>query len=104
MRDEWRKMDTAAVIPDYLSPKPGKYTSYRYPQAVNDSTVIAVKSGLQDINSLVSVTNGKEKRLCYLGTINSRLNLAGNKVYWTEIVPACVGLTENYSVIKQYDL
>lgn len=104
LRKEWRKMDTAAVIPDYLSPKPGKYTSYRYPQAVNDSTVIAIKSGLQDINSLVSVTNGKEKRLCYLGTINSRLNLAGNKVYWTEIVPGLRWTHENYSVIKQYDL
>lgn len=104
LRDEWEKMDTAAVTPAFLSPKPKMYASYRYPQAVNDSTIVAVKSGIQDINSLVSVTNGKEKRLCYLGTINSRLNLAGKRLYWTEIVPGLRWTHENYSVIKQYDL
>lgn len=104
LRNEWAKMDTGVVVPDYLSPLPKRYASYRYPQALNDSTVIAVKSGLEDINSLVSVTNGKEKRLCYLGSINSRLALAGNRVYWTEIVPGLRWTHENYSVLKQYDL
>lgn len=104
LRDEWMKMDTGVITPNYLSPLGKKYTSYRYPQAVNDSTVIAVKSGIQDINSLVSVTNGKEKRLCYLGSINSRLNRVGNRVYWTEIVPGLRWTHENYSVLKQYDL
>ena len=47
---------------------------YRYPQPINDSIVIAVKSGLKDINSLVIINNGREKHLDYIGSINSRLS------------------------------
>ncbi|WP_455639064.1 hypothetical protein [Parabacteroides sp.] len=104
LRNEWTGLDTSVIAPDYLSPEKKLYTSYRYPQVVDDSTVIAVKSGLQDINSLVSITNGREKRLCNLGSINSRLNLSGKRLYWTEIVPGLRWTHENYSVLKQYDL
>lgn len=104
LRDEWEKQDTALLAPSYLSPEVKSYTSYRYPQVLNDSTVIAVKSGLKELNSLVMLTNGKEKRLSYLGRINSRLNLRNGRVYWTEVVPGLRWTHENYSVLKQYDL
>lgn len=104
LKDQWIKLDTAIITPSYLSPDAKSYTSYRYPQVLNDSTVIAVKSGLQELNSLVSLTNGKERRLSYLGRINSRLHLRGNCLYWTEIVPSLRWTQENYSVLKQYDL
>lgn len=102
-KDEWKKQDTGYVLPGYISPSVKKYTSYRYPQAVNDSTILAVKSGIQDINSLVSITNGKEKRLSYIGNINSRLILNNNRAYWTEIVSGLRWTHENYSVLKYYD-
>lgn len=104
LRDEWEKTDTAVISPTYLSPVVKEYTSYRYPQILSDSTVIAVKSGLKDINSLIEITNGKEKRLTYIGSINSRLNLHGKRIYWTEIVPGLRWTHENYSVLKCYDL
>ena len=103
LRDEWKKQDTAVLVPSYLSPAKDKYTSYRYPQLLNDSSVIAVKSGLEDLNSLVLLTNGKEKRLSYIGRINSRLNLRNGQVFWTEIVPGLRWTHENYSVLKRYD-
>lgn len=104
LREEWVKQDSGVIAPGYLSPSVKKYTSYRYPQIVNDSTVIAVKSGLQDINSLVELTNGEEKRLTYIGSINSRLHLCNNRLYWTEIVPSIRWEQESYSVLKSYDL
>lgn len=104
LRQEWKKLDTCAIAPAYLSPATKAYTSYRYPQALNDSTVITVKSGLKDINSLVSITNGKEKRLSYIGNINSRIDLHNKRIYWTEIVPGIRWTHENYSVLKCYDL
>lgn len=104
LKNEWIKQDTAVLVPSYLSQEVKRYTSYRYPQALNDSTVIVVKSGLHDLNSLVMLTNGKEKRLSYIGRINSRLNLRNGRVYWTEIVPGIRWTHENYSVLKQYDL
>lgn len=104
LKSEWEKQDTGVVHPAYLSPAAKSYTSYRYPQALNDSAVIAVKSGLKDLNSLVLLAGGKEKRLTYIGSINSRLHLAGGRLYWTEIVPGLRWAHENYSVLKCYDL
>lgn len=103
LKDEWEKQDTGYNMPDYISPPVKKHTSYRYPQAVNDSVTVAVKSGIQDINSLVSIINGKEKRLSYIGNINSRIVLNNNRVYWTEIVAGLRWTHENYSVLKYYD-
>lgn len=104
LREEWKKQDTAIIVPEYLSPANKTYTCYRYPLAINDSVIIAVKSGLKDINSLVTISNGKEKRLSYIGSINSRLDFQNNRIYWTEIVPGIRWTHENYSVLKYYDL
>ena len=104
LQEEWKQQDTCSVTPTYLSPTPTSYTSYRYPQAVNDSVVIAVKSGLKDINSLVMLTNGAEKRLSYIGRINSRLNIRNNRIYWTENVSGLRWTHQNYSELKYYDL
>jgi hypothetical protein len=104
LREEWEKQDTGVIHPGYLSPAVHTYTSYRYPQALNDSVVLAVKSGLKDLQSLVLLTNGKEKRLTYTGNINSRLHLRNQRVYWTEIVPSLRWSLKNYSVLKCLDL
>lgn len=104
LRSEWKKQDSCTITPTYHSPAVKAYTSYRYPLAINDSVVIAVKSSMKDINSLVMFTNGKEKRLSYIGNINSRTDFRNNRIYWTEIVPGLRWTHENYSVLKCYDL
>lgn len=104
LREGWEKQDSSFVTPQYLSPTASSYTSYRYPQAVNDSVVIAVKSGLKDLNSLVMLTHGKEQRLTYIGNINSRLDYHNQRIYWTEHVPGLRWTHRNYSVLKYYDL
>ncbi|MDR2969653.1 MAG: hypothetical protein LBV32_08635 [Tannerellaceae bacterium] len=104
LRDEWTALDSGHIVPDYVSQTPRQYTSYRYPQAIDDTTFIAVKSSLHEINSLVMFINGKEKHLAWLGNINSRLNLHNGRVYWTENVSGIRWTHENYSEIKQYDL
>ena len=103
LKNEWEKQDTGVVVPSYSSPEAKKYTSYRYPQLLNDSTIIAVKSSLDDLNYLVLLTDGKEERLTYIGRINSRLHIRNGHVYWTEIVPGIRWTHENYSVLKRYD-
>lgn len=104
LRKEWERQDTSVLVPSYLSPVKKKYTSYRYPQFLDDSSVVAIKSGLSDLNSLVLLTAGKEKHLSYIGRINSRLILRDGQAYWTEIVPGLRWTHENYSVLKRYDL
>ena len=89
---------------NYITPETKKYTSYHYPQVLDDSSMIAVKTGLDDIGSLVIVKDGEEKRLCYLGNISSRIILNHNRVYWTEYVPGVRWTHENYSELRYYDL
>ncbi|MDR1222902.1 MAG: hypothetical protein LBL07_08515 [Tannerella sp.] len=88
----------------YVTPETGKYTSYNYPQILDDGSMIAVKTALDEIGSLVIVKDGVEKRLCYLGSINSRIILNHNRVYWTENVSGVRWTHENYSELKYYDL
>jgi len=103
LKDEWEKLD-AGSTPGYISPTMKNYTSYRYPQSLNESTVIAVKSNLSDINALVKIEQGREERLTYIGTINSRLSLSKNRIYWSESVSGLRWTHENYSEVKYYDL
>ncbi|MBP9507466.1 MAG: hypothetical protein KBE85_06035 [Bacteroides sp.] len=104
LKKEWTKLDSAAVSPTYLSPDTKNYTSYQHLQILNDSTLIAIKSSLKEINSLVTVRNGKEQRLSYIGNINSGLNLSNGCIYWTEYTPGMRWTHENYSVLKRYDM
>lgn len=103
LRREWEKLDSCTLTPNYLSTSSKDYTSYRYPQVINDSVIVALKSSLKDINALVAFIDGKEKRLSYIGNINSRLNFRNNRLYWTEIIPSARWTHENYSVLKSYD-
>lgn len=108
LEKEWQAQDSiyqATALPiDYLTPETKEYTTYKYPQITADSSVISVKTCLSDINSLVMVKGGVEKRLTYLGSLSSRIILKNNRVYWTEYVPGLRWSHENYSVLKYYDL
>lgn len=104
LKEEWDRQLTPADPLHYLSPAKKMYTTYNYPQAIDSRRVVAVKSGLQAINSLVSLEDGHEKCLCWLGNINSPLRLSGNRIYWTEYVSGLRWTHENYSLLKYYDL
>jgi hypothetical protein len=104
LRKEWESRDTAYVTPHYHTPETKRYTSYKYPQAWNDSTVIAVKSSLSDLPSIVSLTGSREKRLTYIGTLRSKIAVDNNRVYWIENVPGMRWEHENHSAVKYYDL
>lgn len=108
LEKEWKKQENEYIqsgfSPTYLSPATRQYNSYKYPQALNDVTVLAVKSNLRDINALVKIENTREERLTYMGNINSRIILNNNQVYWTEYVSGLRWAHQNYSVLKCYDL
>lgn len=105
---EWREQEDAwrlrGTRPAYLSPAGGRYNAYKYPQALNDSVVLAVRSNFKDLTALVMIEKGREKRLAYLGDINSRIVLSNRRVYWTEYVPGLRWVHRNYSALKYYDL
>ncbi|MDR0745241.1 MAG: hypothetical protein LBF17_01950 [Mediterranea sp.] len=108
LEKEWKEQESvwrrSGSKPAYLSPADKRYNAYKYPQALNDSVVLAVRSNFKDLTALVMIEKGKEKRLAYLGNINSRIVLNNNNVYWTEYVSGLRWTHRNYSVLKSYDL
>ena len=104
LRREWEKADSMGCAPKFLSPTPKRYTTYRYPQAMKEGVVVAVKQSLDDISSLVALRDGREEKLCHLGTMHSRLSKGGGKVFWLEIVPGLRHTQENHTVVKSFDM
>jgi hypothetical protein len=100
---EWAKQDSGYIVPHFISPNAKGYTSYQYPQVLNDSIIICLKSGLGDINSIVALVNGKEKLLVRAGSISSRILLNKGKVYWAEYKPGLRWSQEIASVLQCLD-
>ncbi|MFA6924611.1 MAG: hypothetical protein WC223_10200 [Bacteroidales bacterium] len=110
-----------------VSPPKNIYTNYQYPIYLNDSTILSIKSGLNDIAHLVVFKqNGKEKKIITPGFYNSAclsatfnvdnaqvknktgevplLSACSNIIVWSEIQFDKRWEGRNYSVIKIYDL
>lgn len=110
LENEWSRQDSAYALSGFsdkqtiVSPENKLYTSYQYPIVVGDSIVFALKSGIEEINSLVEIRNGKEKRIVYTGTVNSKLIHSQDKLYWMEYEPGLRWTHQNYSVLKCLDL
>ncbi|MDD5570829.1 MAG: hypothetical protein PHD97_06690 [Bacteroidales bacterium] len=110
-----------------VSPQKNIYTNYQYPIYLNDSAILAVKSGFDDIPHLVVFKqNGKEKKIITPGFYNTAclsatfdinssqsknktgegplLSACNNIIVWSEIQFDKRWAGRNYSVIKKYDL
>jgi hypothetical protein len=84
----WRAQD-AKIQPStlqILNPWHELYTEYRYPSFVNDSIIVALKTGLRKIPHVVALyPDGSESVLFFPGPVNSHGFTAGSgKVIWTE--------------------
>ena len=82
------------------------YTSYRFPQWLNDSALIALKTGIDQIPEFVRIdADGEEQRVFRPGYLNSgRFSYAGGVIVWDEWVPDIRWSNRNFSVIRLFDL
>lgn len=107
LNEEWevkeKEYQQSGFSPTYLSPAKKEHTSYKHPIQWNDSTIIAVKSNLSNLNALVSITNNKESHIKYIGSINSPITTSNKRIYWSEYVSGTRWAHQNYSVIKYLD-
>lgn len=110
LNQEWQRLDSLYHRSDFdekqksLSPQTKYYTSYQYPIALEDKSIVALKTGLSEINSLVSLRDGQEEHIAFAGNINSSLIYSANHIYWTEYVSGLRWTHQNYSVLKCLDL
>ncbi len=82
------------------------YTDYRFPQALDDGSVLALKSGIGDIEELVLFSEGAEKKIFTPGIINTSgmLSASQGRVVWNEYRYDPRWRVKNYSVIVGLDL
>lgn len=107
--DHWRSTLESRHIQKNISwNEPGRshYTNYHFPHWVNDSTLIALKSGIDQIPEFICIdSSGKEEILFRPGFLNSgRFSYRNNMIIWDEWVPDVRWTNRNYSVIRFYDL
>ncbi len=108
----WRAEQAARPAPTPVRELAGQvqtrvFTQYQYPQYANDSTVLALKSGLGDIARLVLIgQHGREKRVFTLGPINipEMISVGGNKAVWPEYRQSPRWGQKMYSELKILDL
>ncbi len=83
------------------------YTDYFYPQPLSDGRVIATKSGIGDIETLVVLSaDGQQEAKYVQGIVNDAGMLSATengRVVWNEFRYDPRWLVRNYSVIKSYD-
>lgn len=82
------------------------YTDYEYPYELGTDSVLALKSGIGNIEEFVILANGKEKRIMTPGVINSTgmLSAAAHRVVWNEYRYDPRWRVKTYSVLMGYDL
>jgi hypothetical protein len=93
-------------IPWFENRTNDKYTSYNYPQCLDDGSVIAIKSSLDQIDQFVRIyPDGQEKKVYTPGYLYSHsISLSGNKIVWDEQVPHVRYRNKSFSVIKMLDI
>jgi hypothetical protein len=108
----WRAEQAARPAPTPVRELAGQagtrvFTQYQYPQYVTDSTVLALKTGLNNIAQFVLLgRHGQEKRVFTPGSINipELLSVGGNKVVWPEFRQQPRWGQRVYSELKILDL
>jgi hypothetical protein len=108
----WRAEQAARPAPTLVRELAGQaatrvFTQYQYPQYVNDSTILALKSGLGHIPQLVLLgRHGREKRVFTLGPINipEMLSVGGSKAVWPEFRQSPRWGQKMFSELKVLDL
>lgn len=86
--------------------KNNAFTNYNYPQPIYDGRVLALKDGIGDIETLVSIKDGKEKKIFVPGIVNNAGMLSYNagKLIWAEYNFDPRWRMQTYSVIRMFDV
>jgi len=109
LQKEWKEEQSSITVTPFedIQVRDTKaYTDYRYPQELENGSVLALKSGIGDIEQLVILSDGKEKILTTPGVINSTgmLSAAANRIVWNEYRYDPRWRMKTYSVIVGYDI
>jgi len=82
------------------------YTDYFYPHELEDGSILVMRSGIGNIEELVKIKDGTERKVYTPGMINSSgmLSIANSRVVWNEYRYDPRWRVRTYSVIMGYDI
>jgi len=104
----WEMQDAGmrAAGTSQISAGPEQYTSYRHPFYVNDSLVLAMRSGLDDITRFVGIGAGGSERIIFTpGYLKTEtLSYAAGKICWLETRPDPRWHNRSYTMVRIHDL
>jgi len=107
LKNTWHEEDSSLILKDNFidQPKPKYFTNYKFPVSVNDSTIIALKTGIDDINRFVIIgSDGKEEILFTPGfSFNKSLSANDSLICWNEKSYDPRWEMRNYAIIKIYN-
>lgn len=94
-REMAKDLKTLWQVPDTLTETPARrvgsrktkaYTDYLYPQVLRDGSVLAMKSGIGDIDQIVQLSSDGEKKLAVTGLLyeTGSISAGGTRVVWNE--------------------
>jgi len=108
LKQEWwihdkPSIDTAIRT---LSPSNKFYTNYIFPNELNDGSVVAEKTGIDDINRFIRIyPNGTEQLIFTPGfDLNQTISASDSLICWNERAFDPRWGMRNYSVIKIYNI
>ena len=107
-KDYQAQLDTLKLTSfEIINPRTTKaYTDYKFPQELEDGSIIAQKSGIGDIEQLVILKNGQEKKIYTQGQMNqtAMMSAVNSRVVWNEFRFDPRWRIKNYSSIVGYDI
>ncbi len=82
------------------------YTDYRFPQELEDGSILVQKSGIGDIETLVALKDGREKKIYTQGMVNdaAMLSATNSRVVWNEYRYDPRWKVKTFSTIVGYDI
>ena len=108
LKKDWQaQIDTLKLTPfETVNQRTSKaYTDYKYPQVLEDGSLVVQKSGIGDIETIVAVGNSRERKIFVQGPVNSTamMSAVGSKIVWNEYRYDLRWRVRNYSAIVSYD-
>jgi hypothetical protein len=109
LKKQWQaQLDTTALTSfEKVNPRTTKaYTDYRFPQELEDGSILVQKSGIGDIEALVTIKNGQERKIYVQGIVNdaAMLSATNSRVVWNEFRFDPRWRVKTFSTIVGYDL
>lgn len=82
------------------------YTDYRYPQVLDDGSILVMKEGIGDIEQFVRLTPEGEEKVFVPGFVNDAgmLSTAHQKIVWAEYGYDPRWRVKNFSLVKIVDM